>query len=136
MVVHFPVASWSLVTLLDLFGNYFVKQSGWLTGFLLSVGVITGLIAMIAGLKDYIAIEDNSPALNTAIYHMTGAFITFTFYTISLLLRWDGTTFQSADFPVLVFSLLGFLCLCVTGWLGGKLVYTYGTGTKKTFDSS
>ena len=130
-VVHFPVASWTLATITDLAGGHFPGQSAWLAGILLLIGSITAMIAMLTGLIEYSGIEDGAPALKTATFHMSGALSAFTFYLVSFLLRWDGKTILPPDTAAMCFSVAGLLCLCVTGWLGGKLVYTHGTGVQK-----
>jgi uncharacterized membrane protein len=49
-------------------------------------------------------------------------------YVASLFLRLHGTHFVEPGLLAIGLSVLGFLCLGVAGWLGGKLVYGHRLG--------
>jgi len=129
-IVHFPVALLLSASAADL---------AWLAGFtgdvhigsvLMAGGLAMGLVAMGAGLLDFTKLD---PAVVPhAIRHMGVMGIAWLGYAIALYLRRDalsgGTELGSASVAL---SLLSALLLSVGGWLGGRLVYTFGAGVSK-----
>lgn len=128
-LVHFPIACWSLASLADLAGQWSTRWpfAQWSLG-LLIVGCATGLVAAGAGLLDFSKLAPAHPALADASRHMALALTAWGLYAVSLLLRVDGMQPVPPTATALVPSGLGFLTLCATGWLGGKLVYEHGAG--------
>lgn len=129
-VVHFPIALLLSASAADL---------AWLAGLtgdvhigavLMAGGLAMGLVAMGAGLFDFTKLD---PAVVPhAVRHMSVMGIAWTGYAIALYLRRDalsgGVTLGSATVAL---SLLSALLLSVGGWLGGRLVYTFGAGVSK-----
>lgn len=128
MLVHFPVATWFLSTIGDVIGLFTNEQVSWMAGVLLVIGTITALLAMVAGLLELGKIDQQSPAMKIANQHMMLMMTSWSFYAISLFLRLDGTRLGQPDILAVAMSAAGFIILCIAGWLGGKLVYEYGTG--------
>lgn len=128
MLVHFPVATWFLSTIGDVIGLFTNEQVSWMAGVLLVIGTITALLAMVAGLLELGKIDQQSPAMKIANQHMMLMMTSWSFYAISLFLRLDGTRLEQPDILAVAMSAAGFIILCIAGWLGGKLVYEYGTG--------
>ena len=130
-VVHFPIALLLSASAADL---------AWLTGLtadvhiaavLMAGGVAMGLVAMGAGLLDFTRLD---PAIVPhATRHMTVMGIAWLGYAIALYLRRDtlsgGVDLGSTSVTL---SLASALLLSVGGWLGGRLVYTFGAGVSKT----
>jgi len=130
-IVHFPVALLLSASAADL---------AWLAGLtgdvhigsvLMAGGLVMGLVAMGAGLFDFTKLE---PAVVPhAVRHMTVMGIAWLGYAIALYLRRDafsgGVTIGSASIAI---SLASALLLSIGGWLGGRLVYTFGAGVSKT----
>jgi len=129
-IVHFPVALLLSASAADL---------AWLAGLtgdvhigsvLMAGGLVMGLVAMGAGLLDFTKLD---PAVVPhAVRHMSVVGTAWTGYAIALYLRRDvlsdGVTLGSATVAI---SLLSALFLSVGGWLGGRLVYTFGAGVSK-----
>lgn len=130
LLVHFPVALWTLATVADGLSLIGVASAGHYAGLCLSAGLVLAVPAMIAGLIDYVAVPD--AALGTAQWHlllMTGAWST---YLIALLTRMDAGAL-SASPPALSIG-LSFAALCVMaagGWAGGQLVYHHGVAVAR-----
>ena len=88
----------------------------------MAAGIIGALVAAIPGLIDYQVIEE--PLLRRiATTHMVMNFSIVALYAVNLWLR----TFMPAEavLPV-VLSVVSVLALCVSGWLGGEMVYLHG----------
>ena len=128
-IVHFPIACWSLATFADIAGIWVTRWPLWQWSLgLLVVGCAMGLVAAGAGLQDLLKLSPEHPAIADANRHMLFALTAWGLYAFSLLLRMDGMQPVSPNGIALALSCLGFLALCATGWLGGKLVYVHGAG--------
>jgi uncharacterized membrane protein len=130
-LVHFPVACWSLATLGDIASLQLGEKTGSIANILLVTGMLTALAAMLAGLLEFTKLEADSSATVTANKHMLLATLTWGIYAVSLYLRLDGAVLLQPDLGAIGLSVTGFISLCATGWLGGKLVYQYGIGVSK-----
>jgi uncharacterized membrane protein len=97
----------------------------------MSVGCIVALAAMAAGLWEFAKLRDGHPALPVANRHMLFALGSFCAYATSLLLRWSQGELHAPGMPALAASIVGFVLLGVTGWLGGQLVYAHGVGVAR-----
>ena len=132
ILVHFPIAFLTSASLCDI-ATLFGYLPAWPITFpLLGLGVITALIAMIAGMIDLIKINNNEAAEKTANQHMMLMGGAWCLYLTALLLRNDHM--QITPTPSLlsiVSSVLGLVALSIGGWLGGKLVYHHGVSVQK-----
>jgi len=134
MFVHFPIACWSIATIADVVNLIFGVQTWWLSGVLLTIGIITALVAMLAGLIDLAKIDEKSPAFKIVNWHIFFVVISWVSYTASLSMRVKSNHIIEPNIVAVLFSIMGFLILSIVGWLGGKLVYEYGVGTSKQKD--
>ena len=128
ILVHFPIATWFLATIADIASLFTNEQVGWVAGVLLVTGIIMSLPAMIAGLVDLGKISQQSTAIKIANQHMILMMVSWSFYAVSLFIRLDGSSLEQPSLIAISLSVLGLVCLCVAGWMGGKLVYEYGVG--------
>lgn len=128
LIVHFPIACWSLSTLGDLVGIFYSHNQTQTIGHLLFIGCISAIIAMAAGLYEVVKIKDSEQISTTIDHHMYAAMLTWTFYALSLYLRWDEDLFTNPTTWAIVTSVLGFVSLIVAGWYGATLVYKHGIG--------
>ncbi len=129
MLVHFPIATLFLATLADILSLFTNEQVGWVAGVLLVIGIITALLAMVTGLLELGKIDPQSPAIKIANLHMILIMTSWSFYSVSLFMRLDGTRLEQPGSIAIVLSILGLIFLCYAGWLGGKLVYEFKVGT-------
>ncbi len=132
MLVHFPVATLFLATLGDIASLFMDEQVSRVAGVLLVIGTITTLLAMVAGLMELGKIDQQSPAMKVANQHMMLMMASWSFYAVSLFLRLDGTHLGQPGMVAVAMSVAGLIVLCIGGWLGGKLVYEYGVGTRSS----
>lgn len=127
MLVVFPIASIVLAFLADL-AYLGTTDPFWARGafWLLAIGLITGLLAAVAGLTDFTTIP-SVRRLNTAWMHFLGNAAVMVLVIINLFLRWDDPV-AGITSGGLAISIVTVLLLLVTGWLGGSLVYSYHLG--------
>ena len=132
MIVHFPIAAWSLATLADIVSLSIGGVAGDFAGMALLIGVVTAFLAMLAGLPELEKIKKGSLAMSTAKWHILLITLAASLYVISLLLRIKEMTLQPPGILAAGFSLSGFIFLCIAGWMGAQLVYQYGVGVEKS----
>ena len=134
VIVHFPIALLLSASAADV---------AWLTGLtadvhigavLMAAGLAMGLVAMAAGLLDFTALEDS--VVPHAVRHMTVMGIAWLGYAIALYLRRDILSGGGElSFISVGVSLVSALLLALGGWLGGRLVYTFGAGVSKSYQN-
>ena len=135
-LVHFPVAGWSLATIVDIASPWLGEPAWRFAAVLMAVGCVAALAAMAAGLWEFAKLRDGNPALPVANRHMLFALAAFCAYATSLFLRYQQHALHAPAMPALAASIVGFVLLGVTGWLGGQLVYGHGVGVANKNDSS
>ncbi|SER17715.1 Uncharacterized membrane protein [Nitrosomonas sp. Nm51] len=131
ILVHFPIAAWFFATAGDIASLFLGMQAGWAAGVLLVIGVVTAIFAMVAGLLELAKIDQQSDAMKIANQHMMLAMVSWSLYSVSLFLRLDGAALVQPSGAAILFSVLGFISLCATGWYGGRLVFEHGIGVRK-----
>jgi len=129
-LVHFPIVCWSLATAGDLASLWWGRPAWMLAGVLLVVGTATAIAAMATGMVELLKVGGDHHATRDLNRHMLLAMATWSLYAASLFLRLQGITLIRPDALGLGLSVAGFICLCVTGWLGGTLVYGHGLGMR------
>jgi uncharacterized membrane protein len=128
-LVHFPVALLLSATIADL---------AWVAGFthdthvgavLMAGGLAGGLLAMLAGMVDLVRLDQK--LVPHAMVHVAFVGLAWTGYGIALYLRRESL-FATASLTVaaIAASLLSALLLACGGWLGGRLVYTFGANVE------
>jgi uncharacterized membrane protein len=127
-LVHFPIACWSLATIADLAGLAYGKTVWDFASALMAIGVVTALAAMTTGLFELVKLGDGHAAEGDVQRHMGWALAAFACYVASLFLRLRGLHPVAPGVPALALSVVGFACLGVAGWMGGKLVYAHRLG--------
>ncbi len=128
LIVHFPIACWSLSTLGDLL-NFFGRTRRFEEiGALMLIGCVSAVMAMMTGIYEVTRIKPANQISIVIEHHVYAATTTLCFYSLSLFLRWDSGLSSRPDVWVITISSVGFLCLLITGWYGGHLVYKYGVG--------
>lgn len=129
MLVHFPVATWVMSTLCDITSLFMTNELvDQMAGVLLTTGIITALLAMVAGLMELPKIDQQSPAIKVANQHMLLMMTCWSLYAVSLFVRLDDGQLGQPNAAAVALSVTGLITLCAGGWLGGKLVYEYGVG--------
>jgi uncharacterized membrane protein len=93
----------------------------------IAIGVVTGLVAGVFGLVDWLAIPRGTRAKRIGLFHGLGNVVVLAFFTAGWLSRAD-TAFHEPTRTSLVLEIAGGLLALVTGWLGGELVGRLGVG--------
>ena len=135
LLVTFPIAFLSGVLATDigywLTGDLFwARASFWLIG----AGIVTGLIAAVTGMLDFLKI-DRVRQHNAGWIHMVGNVAALSFSLINFGLRWGSRT-ESVLPTGLILSAVVATLLAVTGWFGAELIYRHkvaviGYGSKQ-----
>jgi uncharacterized membrane protein len=129
-VVHFPLGLLFSATVADI---------AWLAGLtgdvhvgaiMMAGGLAAGLVAMAFGMIDFTTLEE--PVVPYALQHIGAVGVAWLGYAIALYLRRDiltgGSDLGTASIAI---SLISALVLAAGGWLGGRLVYTFGANVRK-----
>lgn len=128
VLVHFPIACWSLATAADLASLIWGEPAWRLAGVLLVAGIGFSIPAMLAGFLELMKVPADSPAIKDVNRHMIVVMSALAVYMASLFLRLQGTRLIEPGLLAIGLSVTGFLLLCVAGWLGGRLVYGHRLG--------
>ena len=127
MLIVLPLGLLSGVILFDVLhllggGEQWAVVSYWL----IPAGVVTGLLAAVFGLIDWLKIPAGTRAKGVGNRHAIGNVIVLVLFTASWLLRGDAAT--DPETLALLLSFAGGGLSLVTGWLGGELVDRHAVG--------
>jgi uncharacterized membrane protein len=129
-VVHFPIALLLSATAADLARLAGLTGDVHVAALLMAGGLVMGLVAMTAGMVDFARLD--SAVVPHALRHMAAVGTAWLGYAVALYLRRDtlngGSGLGSASVAL---SIASGLVLALGGWLGGRLVYTFGAGVSK-----
>jgi len=130
MLIPFPLALWTTSFVTDVL-FYFVRNGTLLivSKFMLAAGCIGAVVAAIFGIVDWLGIK-NGEVKRAANWHARLNVIALIVFAISLFLRmgrYSEFVGRKLTIPFLL-SLLGVILICISGWLGGELVFRYGVG--------
>jgi len=95
--------------------------------FMLAAGCLGAVVAAIFGIIDWLTIK-NGEVKKVANWHARLNIIALIVFAISLFLRMGSYSHfvgRKLTIPFLL-SLLGVILICISGWLGGELVFRYG----------
>jgi uncharacterized membrane protein len=130
MLVVFPLGLLSTVPLFDILHlatnhSVFGSVAFWV----LSMGVLGGIVAAIVGFIDWLAIPPQTNAYRVGLYHM---FVNITAMGLYVLSWWARLYAHLPDrhWAPFVLALFALLLMLVGGWLGGELVQQHGIGVR------
>jgi len=130
MLVHFPIVFWSCALAADVAGVVAQAPLAAKLGFAtLALGCASGLLAMIAGIFDFVGMAKNSPAREPAVAHLMAMCGAWLIFLMALALHGYPPA-PVVSIVALSATAVGFVTMAIGGWLGGKLVYKYGVGIK------
>ena len=128
MVVHFPVALWSVAVAADVGGWIWRDPVFWTLSFYSqALGDLGGAAAILTGWLEFTTILRASPAQDAAAGHMVVMGSAWLAFLVSLALRSYPPRAPSTIWPTAI-AIIGWLAMAVGAWLGGKLVYHFGVG--------
>ncbi len=101
---------------------------GWsqISYWLIAAGVVSGLVAAVFGLIDWLSIPRGTRAWRIGRLHGGGNVLVLALFALSWFCRRPAPMAPSG--LAIGLSLLGVLLAAVTGWLGGELVDRLGIG--------
>ena len=132
-IVHFPIGLLLSATIADLAWVAGLTSDAHIAAVLMAGGLAFGLLAMGAGMIDLIRLDE--AIVPYAMQHVSAVGLAWLGYAIDLYLRketlWAGTSSAPSALAIGV-SIPSALVLACGGWLGGRLVYTFGANVAKS----
>lgn len=130
-VVHFPIGLLLSATIVDMGWAAGLTSNPQLAALLMAGGLIMALVAMGAGMVDFAKLDQ--AIVPHAVRHMAAVGTAWLGYGTALYLRRDVFAGATAVGTVTIaLSVASALILALGGWLGGRLVYTFGAGVSPT----
>ena len=127
MLIPLPLGVLSVSLIFDLLG----LVMGWVnlhqaSYYMIAAGVISGLVAAIFGLIDFLAIPSGTRAKRVGALHGVGNVVVVVLFALSWFLRREAPA--NPDLLAIVLSAAAAGLAGVTGWLGGELVDRLSVG--------
>ena len=132
-IVHFPIALFLSATIADLAWLAGLTSDTHLAAVLMAGGLAGGLLAMGAGMADLVRLDQK--LVPHAMRHVAAVGLAWLGYGIALYLRKDSlmaSTTSAPDAAAIAASIVSAPMLALGGWLGGRLVYTFGANVAKS----
>ena len=128
VLVTVPIGAWVAALVFDIVAlasneeeATFAEGAYWLIG----IGIVGALLAAVFGLLDLLTIPRGTRAFTTGITHMTLNLIVVVLFVVNFVIR-ASQDYEEATVLGFVLTLIALAVLGASGWLGGKLAYTYG----------
>ena len=125
MLVHFPVAAWTVATGLVLLTPFIppaiAGEALRLAVYANAFGLITGIAAMIAGVLELVSLPPDKTLRDAIARHMTLAVSAWFTYLVMWILQMKLLAFAAG-----AVSIIGFVLLIATGHAGAQIVYRHG----------
>jgi uncharacterized membrane protein len=129
-LVHFPLGLLLSSTIADLAWVAGMTQDTHIAAVLMAAGLAGGLLAMAAGMADVIRLDQ--ALVPHAMKHVGAVGLAWIGYGVALYLRRANlSTSLDPGTASLVMSFVSAALLGFGGWLGGRLVYTFGANVEK-----
>ena len=129
MLIVFPLGLFAMAVVFDIIQLVTANPNLSLAAYyMIGAGIITGLLAAIFGLIDWMGVPRESRARSVGRWHGLGNVVVVLLFAISWWLRRPNPSSPTGG--ALTASYLGVLLGLVTGWLGGELVFRHGVGVE------
>ena len=127
MLIVFPIGLWVFSLVCDVIYHAGAHDPFWKAAafYAMAGGIIGALLAAIPGFIDYLSMRERQ-VKKIATTHMVLNLIVVALFLFNLGLRYNGS--PSNEMFGVALSVIGIAVLCVSGWLGGSLVYEHGVG--------
>jgi uncharacterized membrane protein len=126
-IAHFPIGLLLSSTVADLAWAAGLTSDVRFGAILMAGGLAMGLVAMAAGMVDLVRLDE--ALVPHAVRHMVAVGLAWLGYAVALYLRRDAFAGASAlPSASLAVGIVSALLLALGGFLGGRLVYTFGAG--------
>jgi uncharacterized membrane protein len=132
MLVHFPVAFWTVAAVAYVASAADVVESAdVIAKFANGAGLTMAMLAMFAGLFELRSIDSRSEAMRVATWHMMTMATVWVCFLVALMLSIStGLNRSTAQLATVACAVVGVLLMGVGAWLGGRLVYDFGVAVK------
>jgi len=128
-LVHFPIALLLSATIADLAWVAGLTHNTHIGAVLMAGGLVAGLLAMAAGMVDLLRLDQK--LIGHATVHMIVVGAAWIGYAVALYLRKDALSgMPPLRASTIAVSVLSSIILAAGGWLGGRLVYTFGANVE------
>lgn len=136
MLVTIPIGTWVASFVFDLGSrftdaDFLAQASVWL----IVIGLVGALGAASVGLLDFFAIPAGTPAFRTGLIHLVLNVAVTAAYLVNALWRRGSDADEVAIGPI-VLSAISLLALAGSGYLGGKLAFSYGVRVAEDDDQA
>ncbi len=125
MLVVFPLGLLGTAVVFDI--AHLATRNGYWAGlafWLITVGLIGGLLAGVFGFRDWLAIPRGTRAKAIGAWHGGGNLVVLVLFAVSWILRRPAP--GEPPLAAFVLGLAGLGLASVTAWLGGELVHRLG----------
>ena len=126
MLVHFPIAFWSLASICDGVALLGYQEAWRASTVLMGLSILVATVAMVPGLIDLAKLPDR--AKKTGLIHMLYMGTAWMFYLLSLVFHIDQGAISTPNLLAISLGYAGFCCLAIGGFYGAELVYRHGAG--------
>jgi uncharacterized membrane protein len=125
MLVVFPIGLWVFSLVCDIAYHGGSHNAFWKGAAFYSIagGIAGAILAAIPGFIDYLSLT-NRNVKKTATTHMVINLLVVAIFVFNLGIRYNANA--SAEIFALALSLVGIGLMCISGWLGGTMVYEHG----------
>lgn len=126
VLISFPLGLLSMAVIFDII-FLFTDRGGFpiAAAYMLIAGIISGLVAALFGLIDWLAIPKGTRARRIGVYHGWGNVLMLLPFAVSWLMRLDATGWRPNGVAITL-GIVGAVLAAVTGWFGGELVERHG----------
>jgi uncharacterized membrane protein len=126
-LIAFPLGLLGMAVIFDIINAIFDWSSIALAAYyMIAAGILSGLLAAVFGLVDWLAIPSGTRAKRIGLTHGAGNVIIVVLFAIAWYLRMDQRDNPSS--LAVILEIVGLLGALFTGWLGGELVDRLGVG--------
>jgi uncharacterized membrane protein len=129
MLVVLPAGLWLFALVCDVVYVAHWGGEAWAAAALYAIGggVVGALLAAIPGLIDLLSLHE-AKVKRLGVFHMVINLIAVALFAVNFGLRLN----RGPDVvPPVALTVIGVLLICVSGWLGGELVYVHGVGVER-----
>jgi len=127
MLIVFPLGLLATAVVFDFIARISdYSTAAVVAHYLISAGLISGVVTAIPGFIDWLAIPKGTRAYRVGLLHGLGNVVVLLLYFGSWVMRRGAV--EAPETMATVLSTAGALVALVTGWLGGELVDRLGVG--------